>query len=298
MNKYFKFCTWLWLLSAAPLMAQEEDLLSMLEDEPTVEYVDASFKTNRVINLHSLENTAQGVMDFKISHRFGFVNGGFYELFGLDNASIRFGFEFGVTPRLQVGIGRSSYEKTFDGYLKYKLLRQKRGAESFPITASIFASTAVRGLRWSDPNRENLFSSRMAYTWQLIAGSKISEKLSVQLVPGVVHRNLVKTREESNDVYFVGFGSRMKLSKRVAINLEYIYVLPDQLAAGYRNSLSVGVDLETGGHVFQLHFTNSTSMIEKGFITETIGDWGKGGVHFGFNVSRVFTVFEPKVKEF
>jgi len=280
---------------SAPLAAQE-DLLSMLEEEPTTEYVNAAFKTNRVINLHSVENTAAGVMDFKISHRFGFVNGGIKELFGLDNASIRFGFEFGLTPRLQVGLGRSSFEKTYDGYFKYKILRQKKGEKNLPITMSVLGSTAIKTTQWPNPDRENYFSSRLYYNWQLIVGSKLSEKISVQLVPGVVHRNLVRTREESNDVYNIGFGGRVKLSKRIAINAEYIYVLPDQLAPGYRNSLSIGIDLETGGHVFQLHFTNSTSMIEKGYITETVGNWADGGVHFGFNVSRVFTVFQPKKK--
>lgn len=296
MNKVTLYLVFLLFISAGQMFAQE-DLLSLIEEEPTVEYADASFKTNRVINLHSLENTAAGVLDFKISHRFGFVNGGFYELFGLDNASIRFGFDLGLTPRLQTGFGRSSFEKTYDVYAKYKIFRQKKGAKTFPITASIFASAAIQTLRWPNPDRENLFSSRLFYNWQLIVGSKINKKISWQIVPGVIHRNLVRTNEESNDVYNVGFAGRFKLSKRIAINAEYIAVLPDQLAEGYRNSLSVGIDLETGGHVFQLHFTNSTSMIEKGFITQTTGNWADGGVHFGFNVSRVFTAFTPKNKK-
>lgn len=274
----------------------QEDLLSMLgEEEPTTDYTTASFKTSRVINLHSLENTASGVLDIKISHRFGMLNRGVYDLFGLDAATIRIGADLGITETLAIGFGRSTYEKTYDGFLKYKFLRQSTGKKNMPLTAALFASTAIQTLKWQDPDRENYFSSRMYYTFQLIMGRKLNENLSFQVSPTVVHRNLVRTDDEENDVFAIGFGTRIKLSKRVTLNGEYIYLLPDQLAPGYRNSLSIGFDIETGGHVFQLHFTNSTSMIEKGYITETVGDWSQGGVHFGFNVSRVFTVIKPKV---
>ncbi len=278
------------LLNLAVLSAQD-DLLSLLgEDEPTTEYSTAAFKSNRVINLHSIESTAGGVLDVKISHRFGFVNGGIKELFGLDQASIRIGADYGITNRFTVGFGRSSYEKTLDGFLKYKLLRQSSGAKVMPITAAFLASVAMKTIPWANPDRENYTSSRMYYTFQLMLGRKFSEQFSMQLSPTILHRNLVRTKSEKNDVLALGIALRQKLTKRIAINAEYIYVLPNQLADGYKNSLSIGFDIETGGHVFQLHFTNSTSMIEKGFIGETIGDWRNGGVHFGFNVSRVFTV--------
>lgn len=273
------------------LIAQDEDLLALLGDEEeTVEYTYATFKANRVINLHSVENTAGGVLDFKISHRFGFLSGGFYELFGLDQSSVRIGADYGLTDRLMIGAGRSSFEKTYDGFIKYKLLRQSSGARNMPITASLFASTAVKTVEWSEPDRENYFSSRLYYTFQAIIGRKFSESFSLQLSPTLVHRNLVATIEEKNDVYALGVGGRIKLTKRTTLNSEYIYVLPNQLDPRYRNSLSIGFDIETGGHVFQLHFTNSTSMIEKGFIGETIGNWQNGDVHFGFNISRVFTL--------
>lgn len=272
----------------------QDDLLSLLDEEETVEYVTASFKTNRVINLHSLENTAGGVLDFKISHRFGMLNQGAYDLFGLDNATIRLGFDYGVTDRLTIGIGRSSFEKTYDGFLKYKFLRQSTGKRNMPLSAAFFASTAIQTLRWANPDRENYFSSRLFYTYQLILGSKLNESVSLQLSPTVVHRNLVRTTQESNDVLALGIGGRVKLTKRVSLNAEYIYVAPDQLAPGFRNALSLGFDIETGGHVFQLHFTNATSMIEKGFVTQTTGDWTDGGIHFGFNVSRVFSIVKPK----
>ena len=290
MKPYLLSC--LFLLPILCLDAQD-DLLSMLEDkeEETVNYATASFKTNRVINLHSLENTAKGVLDFKIGHRFGFLNSGIGELFGLDNATMRLGFNLGVTDNLAIGLGRSSFEKTVDGYVKYRFLRQSSGAKNMPITAAAVFTTAVRTIPLADPDRENIFKHRLFYTYQLILGRKFSESFSLQVSPTLLHRNLVETTVEENDVLAVAVAARQKISKRLAINAEYVYVLPDQLGEQYRNSLSIGFDIETGGHVFQLHFTNSTSMIEKGYIGETVGDWFDGDIHFGFNVSRVFTLF-------
>lgn len=294
-NKSF-LCISFILLSLFVFSQDDEmDLLSMLGEEETIDYATAAFKTNRVINLHSIENTAAGVLDIKISHRFGFLNGGLYELFGLDGATIRIGGDYGITKNLTAGFGRSSHEKTLDGFLKYRFLRQSTGKKKMPITAALFASTAIKTVRWQNPDRENYFSSRMYYTYQLIVGRKFSKSFSLQLSPTVVHRNLVRTSLEKNDVYAIAAASRIKLTRRMAINAEYIYVFENQLAPGYRNSLSLGLDIETGGHVFQLHFTNSTSMVEKGFITETVGDWTDGGIHFGFNVSRVFTLRKPKI---
>ena len=272
-------------------VAQEEDLLSLLGEEETTEYVNASFKTNRVINLHSLESTAYGVLDFKINHRFSPISEGFYDLFGLDGANIRLGLDYGVSDVLTIGAGRSSQDKTYDGYIKYKFLRQSTGKKNFPFTAAILATTTLKSIRWANPDRENYFSSRLSYCWQMIIGRKFTESFSLQLSPTVVHRNLVKTKAEKNDVYALGAAGRIKLSKRVALNAEYIYVLPDQLAPEYKNALSIGFDIETGGHVFQLHFSNSRDMVEPAFITENTRSWDSlEGIHFGFNISRVFTL--------
>jgi hypothetical protein len=275
--------------------AQEDDLLSLLGgEEETTDYVNASFKTNRVINLHSLENTAGGVLDFKIGHRFGTLNGGLYDMFGLDNATIRLGLDYGVSDVFTVGLGRSSFEKTYDGYVKYKFLRQSTGKRKMPITAALLLTSAIQTLKWPNPDRENYFSSRLYYTSQLIIGRKFNESFSLQLSPTMVHRNLVQTDAEKNDVFALGAAGRVKLTRRVAINAEYVYVLPNQVRDEFTNSLSLGLDVETGGHVFQLHLTNSTSMIEKGFITETTNSWTDGGIHFGFNVSRVFTLVDKR----
>lgn len=272
------------------VQAQEEDLLSLLGEEQTTTYTTASFKANRVINLHSLENLSSGELDVKISHRFGYLSGGIYELYGLDESTIRIGADYGITDRLMIGAGRSSYEKTYDGFIKFKLLRQSTGAKVMPVTLALFSSMAVKTLKPSDPDRENYFSSNLYYSFQMILGRKFSEAFSLQLSPTMVHRNLVETVEEKNDVIALGIGGRIKLNKRIALNGEYIYVFPNQIAEEYHNSLSIGFDIETGGHVFQLHFTNSTSMIEKGFVAENEGSWGKGDVHFGFNISRIFNL--------
>lgn len=288
------------LLLGSSFVFAQDDLLDLLgEDEnaePEIEYVNASFKTTRVINSHSLENPSGGVLDIKISHRFGFLNGGLYELFGLDQATIRIGGDYGITDALMVGLGRSSFEKTYDGFVKWKLIRQSKGKRQIPVTLALMSAVAIKTLEWRNPDRENYFSSRLYFTHQMILGRKFSESTSLQLMPTLVHRNLVETVGEKNDVLALGIAGRQKLSKRVALNFEYYYMLPDQILEKYTNSFSLGFDIETGGHVFQLHFTNSTSMIEKGFVTETVGKWFNGDIHFGFNVSRVFTVKRKKMK--
>lgn len=272
----------------------EDDLLSALGDSDPTMIVDASFKTNRVINLHSLENTAPGVMDFKISHRFGFVDQGLYDLFGLDNASMRLGFEFGLTDRLAVGFGRASFQKTYDGFIKYKLFRQKTGEKAFPFTLAYISTVAIKTVKPPSDKPKPYFSSRMNYTHQLLLGRKFSDKLSLQVAPILVHRNIVKTKALDNDIILIALAGRMKLTKWVSVNAEYIPIVSGNIDPQYKNSLSLGFDIETGGHVFQLHFTNSTSMSDHSIFTETVGEWAKGGIHFGFNVTRVFTLWDKR----
>ncbi len=284
------------------LLNAQDDLLSLLGEEKTTNYATASFKTNRVINGHSIENTAAGVLDFKISHRFTQLRQGIYDIFGLDGASIRFGFDYGITDRLMIGVGRSSKEKIIDGFAKYKILRQSSGVKNMPLTLSYLIDSQIKTVAFSDATRDNKFSSRLYYTHQLLIGRKFSDRLSLQLMPTLVHRNLTTTPEDKNDVMALGVAGRIKLTKRVALNAEYYYVPEGQIATAYANSLSVGFDIETGGHVFQLHFTNAPDMTYKGFITETQEEWVfKGsdgrmlsGLRFGFNISRVFTIKKPK----
>lgn len=296
------------------LNAQDDDLLSLLEDEnePTIEYAIAAFKTNKVINLHSLENTASGVLDFKISHRFGFLSDGvnqlygpdakgldkyavgmLYNLFGLDNAVIRIGFDYGINDWLQIGIGRSSFDKTFDGYLKSKILRQSSGAKVMPVSLSMMAGAALRTQK-DDQDVKPPFSTRLSYSLQAIVGRKFNDKFSLQLSPTMIHYNLVPTAADFNDRFAIGIAGRHKLSSRVALTAEYIYVPAKYLGDEFTNGFSIGVDIETGGHVFQLHFSNSTGMFERAFMFENTGRWDRGDIRFGFNVSRVFTVRKPK----
>lgn len=273
----------------------QDDLLALLGEEEATDYTTASFKTTKVVNLHSLENTHAGVLDFKINHRFGQLNQGVYDLFGLDNASIRLGLDYGITSRLQIGVGRSTYQKMLDGYLKYRILRQSKGKVNMPVSVTAVAGMYVNTLKWANPERENYFTSRLSYAWQLLVGRKFNDWITVQLAPTLIHRNLVPVRTEKNDVYALGIGVRQRLTRRVTLNAEYTWVAPDQLNARYRDAVSVGFDIETGGHVFQLHLTNATWMTEPGFITETTGDFLDGGIHFGFNISRVFTIVKPKI---
>lgn len=284
------------------IQAQDIDLNQMLEDEQKkeekgkVKYVEATFKTSRLINGHSIENTQKGVMDLKISHRFGTINGGAYEFFGLDNASMRLGFDFGVTTRLMLGFGRSTFEKQYDAFLKYKLLRQSTGKKNMPVSLAFMTSSMVSTLKWTDPARPNYFSSRLQYAHQLIVARKFSESTSIQVMPTLVHYNMVKYIADPNDIIAIGIGGRQKITPRVSINAEYYYLLPSYKIPGSVNSLSLGFDIETGGHVFQLHITNSKGMTERTFISETNGKWSKGELLFGFNVSRVFTLKRQKKK--
>lgn len=271
------------------------DLMDLFEEpEPKQEYTYATFKTTRVVNGHSVENPAPGVLLFIISHHFGELNTGFYELFGLDQSTIRLGLEYGLNDRISFGIGRSSWEKTYDAFLKVKLIRQQSGIREVPLTLSYFSSIALNSLKWQDPERENYFSSRLSYVHQLLVARKFNKDLSLQLMPTLVHKNLVPTKEDQNTAFAMGMGGRYKLTNRLSLNAEYFYLLPDQYTEEVHNSLSLGFDIETGGHVFQLHFTNAKPMFERGFITETRGRWDKGDIYFGFNITRVFTVRKPE----
>lgn len=289
MKTYWSFV--LIFLFSCNVIAQD-DLLSLLgEEEEKVEYITAPFKATRVINNHSLQQVSEGVLDFKISHRFGPINSSWRDLWGLDNATMRLGLEYGVKDWLNIGIGRSSVRKVYDGFLKVNILRQSKGLKKMPVSLIYVATIALNTLEWDDDRNDALdFQHRLGYSHQLILGSKLSEKFTVQIMPTLVHRNLVATNSEENSVLSIGIGTRQKITKRLAMNLEYFYVLPDQVADVYHNSLSLGIDIETGGHVFQLHMTNSNLLNEQGFITETTGDWGNGDIFYGFNISRVFTV--------
>ncbi len=284
----------LFMLISVCSLAQD-DLMNLLnENTPSAtSYITATFKSTRIMNGHSIERMPAGQLDFRISHRFGTLNSGAYEFFGLDQSNVHFGLEYGILNWLMVGIGRGSYEKTYDGFAKFSILRQSTGVKVMPLSLSVFSSIAMNSLKWADPTRDNYFSSRLSYAGQLLIARKISPGISFQLTPGYVHRNLVATELDPNDLWSVGAGGRVKITKRISLNAEYFYLInanKTYMNQPVFNPLSVGIDIETGGHVFQLIFTNSLAMIEKGFIGETTGQWKHGDIHFGFNISRVFTL--------
>ncbi len=272
---------------------KSQDLMDLLgNDKPSKEFATAAFKTTHLILGQSIENVAKGHLNFIIAHHFGRINEGSYNFWGLDQSTIRIGLEYGITDKLEVGLGRSSYQKTIDGFVKYKILRQNN--MNMPISISYFGGMAINTLKWEDPTRDNFFSSRLSFVNQLLIARKFTDKLSLQLMPSFVHKNLVKRVIDQNNIFAIGGGGRYKLTKRLSVNAEYYQLLPGQTADDFDNSLSLGVDIETGGHVFQLFFTNSQPLFERGFITETQGKWNKGDVFFGFNIIRTFAVVKPK----
>lgn len=270
-------------------LVAQDDLLASLEEEQAdeVTLAEATFKGTRLINGHSIETRKKGVMDFMISHRFGTIDGGTYELFGLDQASIRIGLEYAVTDRLYFGLGRSSFEKTYDGFVKYRLLRQSTGKKSMPLSVTWLSSVAIKTLK--NPEQDLSFKDKLANTNQLLVARKFDNGISLQIMPTWVHRNLIEEDDLTNDVFALGVGGRIKFSQRVALCAEYYYQF-EHLNEGTTNAIAIGFDIETGGHVFQLQFTNATAMVPKGFITETTNDFFDGEIHFGFNISRTFQV--------
>lgn len=267
-----------------------QDLLDVLEKETpkTDQIVTATFKGTRILNGHSIENRKDKELEFLISHRFGRVNLGFDELFGLDQSNIRFALEYGLNDDITIGLGRSSYEKTYDSFMKYSLLKQKKGAHSFPFAVSLFGSVAVKTLKDFDPSDKRTFSESLFYVGQVLIARKVNSSFSFQLTPTYVHRNTVRINEDPHDIFALGLGTRIKLNKRVSFNSEYYFAMDESKSINARNSLAFGVDIETGGHVFQLILSNAITMIEKSFITETTDDFFAGDIHFGFNISRTF----------
>ena len=298
MKKQFgHFLTVIATIFSMTVRAQDVDLLKLVGDnKPKKEIIKYAFKSPRVINGHSMEFLNPGTMDLRILHRFGQLNQGYKNFFGLDQASMRLGFDFGILPNLMVRIGRSTYKKEVDAFIKYAPIRQSTGTWSSPVTLALVSGITMNGLPWEDPTRKNFFTSRLSYYFEAIIGRKFSEGFSLQVSPTMVHNNLVPSVTDPNNIYAVGIGGRLKLSKRIAFTWDYHRVVIGMPDSGYTHPLSVGFDIETGGRVFQLHFSNSTGMNERAFITETTGSWAKGQVRFGFNLSRVFQISKKKEK--
>jgi hypothetical protein len=174
------------------------------------------------------------------------------------------------------------------------LLWQSTGKKAVPLSVILMSGMTMNGLKFENPDRKNYFTSRLGYYYQVIIGRKFSERFSFQLSPTMVHRNLVVLVGDPSNVFALGAGTRFKITKRIAIMGDYFYVFNKSVSEDFDHTLSVGFDIETGGHVFQLHFSNATGMNERAFITETNGTWSNGDIQFGFNISRVFTIVDRR----
>lgn len=265
----------------------QDDLLNELDSDVTLDKkVSSVFKGLKIINMESTKLAAKKDFYFVISHRFGSIKSGIDDLFGLDNSNIRFSFVYGFNDWLNAGFSRSSSNKTYDAYLKYRLLHQEEGKS--PVTIVGFNSVEYNtGL---DKVNYPLLESKHRYTYahELLISRKFNENLSLEFTPIYLHQNFVENDLQKNSQYILGFGGRYKISKRVTINAEYHAHMNRVANSKFRNPLSLGVDIETGGHVFQLHVTNAQLMNESGYLTNANGNWGKGDIFFGFNIWRVF----------
>ena len=267
----------------------QDDLLNMMDSAPSKpEPVKATFKTTRVLNGHSIEQVASRHLDFRINHRFGLLNSGYDQFYGLDYARIRLSLEYGINDWAMIGIGRNNLgRKAWDYFAKFRVLRQTKD-NSIPLSVSLLGTAAVDITKIANSTS---LTDRTTYTSQILLARKFTEGISIQLTPTYIHRNQVETPDLNNDVFALGIGGRFKISRRTSFNVEYFYVMDPKKVTNdkLQNSLSVGFDIETGGHVFQLHFTNSLGLIEKDFIAGTTNRWDKGQIGYGFNISRTFS---------
>ena len=272
-------------------MSQDLDALLDKAVKPQTTYATATFKSTRIVNGHSIERMKKKQLEFRISHRFDPINSGSYNFYGLDYGRIHLALEYGLTDWFEFGIGRSSYDKTYDAFGKFSILRQSKGVKNMPFHLTYLISTEVISMKYY-PEIFPDFNSRMSYIQQILIARKFNESLSIQLTPTYIHRNLAPSAIDKRDLFALGFGSRYKLSKRIALNFEYYYVnrpISNSEITKYYNPLSFGIDIETGGHVFQIMVTNAIAMREGGFIGKTMDSWNGAGIRLGFNIARVFS---------
>ncbi|REC43408.1 DUF5777 family beta-barrel protein [Chryseobacterium pennipullorum] len=262
----------------------QEDLLKDIDTlTPNTETSQPAFKALQIVTGQSTKLPAKKEWYIIVAHRFGDVSTGFKNFFGLDNASTKLGVIYGLTDAVSVSLSRETFMKTFEGSVKYRLLKQN---ENFPVD---IVGYNVMGIN-TDLDKDNYpylkFSDRLAYLTQALISRRFNDKLSLQLTPSFVHKNLYEPATEDKNQFLAGLGGRYKISKRVSVNAEYFVNFDNH--SFYKNPLSLGVDIETGGHVFQLLFSNSQVNSDIGYLTNASGNWGKGQIFFGFNLYRVF----------
>ena len=271
-------------ISISVSLHSQEDLLGLIDDNPKTIPVMATFKATRIVNAQSIEMPKPRILEFVILHRFGSMANGAYDLFGMDEAVIRFDLEYGFSDRLSIGIGRSSLNKTYDIFSKLKIVDQRTGHRSFPISLVLFTKMEIETIM-----KDMDMQDRYTYDVQFLLAKKLNRSLSLQLMPTFIHRNLVETHNDHHDLISLGIGGRIKMTRRTSINFDTFFPIGKR-GETYKQGWGIGYDIETGGHVFQLHITNSLPMHESGFLTRTSGNWIDGGIHFGFNISREFNL--------
>lgn len=267
-----------------------DDLLKLVEDKPAKVFSQATFKTTRLINFHTIEVVGRRALDFRISHRFGDINSGPYNAWGMDGgANIRLALEYSHNGRLMVGLGRTSSKKIADGFVKYRLLRQTTN-NGMPLSLTLFSGVyhTFERANIDGINKYQTISDRLSYCHQIMIARKVNSRLSLQLTGAMVHYNLVDNITEGNNCYIAGVVGRFKLTTRQAITLEYGRRLNSYSNNKYYDSFGIGYDLETGGHVFQIHLTNSFGLTENQYFMYTTSTWQNWGIRLGFNISRVF----------
>ncbi|MEX0981301.1 MAG: DUF5777 family beta-barrel protein [Bacteroidales bacterium] len=278
-------------LIPSKMTAQNLDslLIMNMQGEETIE--PAIYRSSTIVNSHSVTLHYSGTLDFRIEHRFGQLNTGVYELWGLDNAEIHFSFEYGIFDWLLVGAGRGTYEKTYDAFFRVRPLTQAKGTENFPFSLAWQSGIYVNTLRYIADFDGYRFNQRMEHVHQVMIARKFGELFSVQLMPSYLRRTPIPALPEQTDLLAMGTGFSFEITSSFSLNVEYFHLLNNDVSlnpAQLYNPLSFGFDLETGGHIFQLIFTNSLAMTEHGIIGNTNGSWMDGDIHFGFNISRIF----------
>jgi hypothetical protein len=272
------------LLSFSQIIFAQDDLLSQIDSTETNQKVTSAFKAMKIVNLESTKLLGKKELYLVIAHRFASVKEGVEGFFGLDNAVTQIKFVYGISDKVSLSAGRS--EQAYDFSAKYLLKSQIE--DGFPFTIVGFNSLGFNNLLKQSIYPKMEFKDRIVYVNQLLVSRKFSDKLSLELAPTYFHENFVINDFQNNSQFALGVGGRYKLSKRVSLNIDYAAHLNRTSTSIYNNPLSVGVDVESGGHVFQMYFTNSQGIHEAGFLGNTIGDWCKGDIFFGFNLARVF----------
>tara|TARA_Y100000741_G_scaffold54550_1_gene37634 strand:- start:158 stop:1000 length:843 start_codon:yes stop_codon:yes gene_type:complete len=271
------------IIGISTTLYAQDDLLDLIDDGFENTYpVNATFKAKRIVNSQSIEMPKPRILDFMILHRFGSMSNGAYDLFGMDEAVIRFDLKYGLSDRISFGIGRSSLNKTFDIFTKVKIMSQKTGYRSFPITLVFFSKMEIETII-----KDMLMNDRITYDFQFLLAKKFNRSLSLQLMPTLIHRNLVETNSDSHDLISIGVGGRMKMTKRTSINFDTFFPV-GQRSEAYRQGWGIGYDIETGGHVFQLMLTNARGSFESEYIENASGTLKDLDLYLGFNIARVF----------